>query len=294
MTETSHLIAKDDLWSNVLKVLNLCTETEDAIEDVLAFRRKIELFSADQIFEYYFERETNCKEEFIWCIASIAYAYFGKSYDGSWYAAQWLLSDIIHGKYGKFTDYLEESLPGHKLVELSGLSMEIASDNFGRGGNTHGPFQIYSLIKLREIARRRTHADEYFLYDDGKHCFSRNFYRLGTYKNNWRELGMFLETTDAVYFSLAAILLFSNDRTVDLGSIDDAVEFTLSLCNYASDDDLEKIQNIRDIVETGENFDSLSECFSFSKEEPYSVDDQMIEFALGLLLKIESTLNEQA
>ena len=290
MTENTDLMAKDDVWSNVFKVVNLCTETEDAIEDVIAFRRKLELFSVDQIFDYYFERETNPKEEFVWCIASIAYAYFGKVHYGSWFAAQWLLFDIVHGSFGKFTDYLNESLSPHKVIELSDFSMGIASDNYGWGLNANGPYQIYSLIMLRKIAgRRRTRPS------DDSHCFSRNFYRLKKYNQNWRELGIFLETTDAVYFSLAAILAFSDDETVDIGSLDDATEFTLSICDETSLDDLENIQSIRDIVEKGKTFDSRFDDFSFSRENyVHSVDDRMIEFALGLLSNIERTLNEQA
>lgn len=290
MTENTDLMAKDDLWSNVLKVVNLCTETEDAIEDVLAFRRKLELLSVNQIFDYYFERETNSKEEFIWCIASIAYAYFGKVPGSSWYAAQWLLFDIVHGSFGKFTDYLNESLSPLEVAELSDFSMGIASDNYGWGFNDNGPYQIYSLIMLRKIAgHRRTWPS------DEEHCFSRNFYRLKKYNHNWRELGIFFSTTDAIYFSLAAILAFSDDETINIGLLEDATEFTLSMCDETSLDDLEDIQSIRDIVEKGEKFDSRFDDFSFSRENyVHSVDDRMIEFALGLLSNIERTLNEQA
>ncbi len=288
MQEPSNLISKDNFWSNILKVVDRCTNTEDAIEDVIQFRRKLDLFSAEEIFDYYFERETNPKEELIWCMASIAYAYFGKIENGQWYAAQWLLFDIIHGRIGKFTDYLE-SLPSNRLLELSDLSMEIASDNFGWGFNAHGPFQIYSLICLRKLARERNSNIGWL---DGQHCFSKNFYRK-KYNSQWRELGIFEETKDAIYFSLAAILVFSNDKTVDMGSIDDAAEFTLSICDDPNVDNLEDIKSIRDMIKKGEDFFDLDDTFNFSRENGYySVNNQMIEFALGVLSKIEGTLSE--
>lgn len=295
MSEKYRIIGEDDVWSNVLKVIQNCTETDDALEDVIALRKRLEVFSADQIFEYYFEREENSPLDFKWCIATIAYARFGKHKGkgpGGWYASQWLLSDIVRDGFSKFTPYLEDGPPTYRLCNLSDFAINTASMNYGWGLNSNGPSQIYSLLWLHYTAKTNLCADFPDLAAQIREGnFARDFYNV--YKN-FGELRHFLETCDAIYFSLAAILFNSDYALLDRVSIDTVANFTVSICDDASADDLDNVKEIMDMIEKGENFGGC-ENFNFSqKNEYHSVENQTVEFALGVLAKIRDILSEQA
>ena len=295
MSEKYPIIGEDDVWSNVLKVIHNCTETDDALEDVIALTKRLEAFSADQIFGYYFEREDNYPQSFKWCIAAIAFARFGKHKGkgpGGWYASQWLLSDIVRDGFSKFTPYLEDGLPAYRLCNLSDFAINTASMNYGWGLNSNGPSQIYSLLWLHHTAKTNLCVGFPDLAPEfRKGNFTRDYYDV---YRNFGGLSHFLETCDAIYFSLAAILFNSDDALFDRVSIDTVANFTVSICDDANADDLDNVKSIMDMIEKGENFGGC-ENFNFSQRNEYhSVESQTVEYAVGVVAKMRNILSEQA
>ena len=268
------------LHTEAMELFSRIIQPADKVESWLHVKNACETLGPDSVIDSSIDSATMDVDTdrvlFDRAVGACIYQYFfgsEKSAEREFYAAQWLLSDLVHGYHGFFDECLE-GLSKRQLTELANFGFRITNTRIW-GLNRNGPDNMFSLACLCSRAHAAwLHNPTPYQLEALKNTskVSLEYFSFAPYLKESEKMikpCMYMSLEDALWFVIGVVheyplegMCERIDGSILLSLVEDLYD------EYLDYDDITLLHETHQKVASGSQLSEFGhECFNFNPSE---------------------------